>query len=115
MNTITSLEQVQGIVDALYYANQISPEPIEEEKNFYVSVSEYSIGQFVVKLSYIAKFIESKYESDEHLADIFTQEIYVNEGASVYKLVKDILVEIDTIYKALLPELFTEKEIKEWN
>lgn len=113
METIQSKEQLQGIVQALYYANQLSNEPIEDEKELYLSVKEIAPYRYCVKIDFLDYFITPDFENDENEKHINHQILYYNIGNSVHKIVKDILVELETVYNAPLPDVRTKDELKE--
>lgn len=113
METIQSKEQLQGIVQALYYANQLSNEPIEDEKELYLSVKEIAPYRFCVKIDFVDYLITPDFENDENEKHINSQFLYYNIGNSVHKIVKDVLAELETIYNAPLPDVLTKDELKE--
>jgi len=82
METIQSLQQLQGICQALRCQNVLSCEPISEEKDFDISVKEIEPYRFKVELSYIHYLVESKFENDEHIPVRLPQNtVYVNVGS----------------------------------
>lgn len=113
METIQSKEQLQGIVQALYYANQLSEEPIEDEKELYLSVKEIEPYRYSVRVEFVDYLITPDFENDENEKHTSKQILFYNVGNSVHKIVKDILSELETIYNAPLPGVFTKHELKE--
>lgn len=114
METIQSKEQLIGICQALYYANVYLGEPIEDEKEFSIDVKQIQPYQFQVTVSYIDYFIESEYENDEHEKHRCCYQTYiVNVGMGIYKLVKDIISDLESIYNKDLPEVKSKIELKE--
>ena len=105
LDKIQTQEQLIGICQALDYQTALS-KPIEEEKDFKIEVIKTQCPNvFNVEISYIPFFIGDK--SNPHR---YTGVLIVKIGKSVMKIVKDILDEIEAIYKADLPIVRDSKE-----
>jgi len=86
--------------------------PIEDEKEFDINV-KVKDNVFLVEISYIGYYTESKFENDLSEPYRYTMVLIVKVGDMVYRVVKDIVSELETIYNADLPEVKTEYELKE--
>lgn len=112
IETIESYEQLKGICEALHHQNALSDLPIEDEKEFDINV-KVKDNVFLVEISYIGYYTESKFENDLSEPYRYTMVLIVKVGDMVYRVVKDIVSELETIYNADLPEVKTEYELKE--
>lgn len=110
-------EYLQGVLDALYYSQtELIGAEIENEKDFNMSVIPTLFG-FTIQLTYVESLEEAKYENDLHTPIYDTQKIFISEDAKVYKVVKDVITEMEKIYNKPLPEVaeLVEKEYEGTN
>lgn len=100
-----TLEYLRGIVDALYHTQtELLGSEIEDEKNF--DMNAYLSGNgFEVRLTSTIGLKDAKFENDDHIPINSTQVIYVHTDTKVSKVIKDIIVEMESIYEQPTPEL----------
>ena len=99
------LDYLKGIVDALYYAQTpLLGGEIEDEKEFEINAYRTAF-RFEVRLTSIGNYRRAKIESDFHEIIRYRQTINVSENSDVCKLVKDIITEMEVIYKMESPEV----------
>lgn len=100
-----TLDYLKGITDALYYAQTpLLGDEIEDEKNFQIKVYENKFGYFVF-LTSIENYRRAIFDNDMHSNIPYTQIIEVKEGDKIHKHVKDIITEMEVIYKMDSPKV----------
>jgi len=100
-----TLDYLKGITDALYYSQTpLLGGEIEGEKNFQINAYKDEFG-FFVNLRCIENYKVSKFENDLHQEVPYSQVIILDENTKVSKLVKDIVTEMEVIYKMDYPKV----------
>ena len=100
-----TLDYLKGITDALYYAQTpLLGGEIEDEKNFQINAYKTLFG-FEVRLTSTENYKRAKFENDLNQDIPYIQVIELNENTKVSKLVKDIVTEMEVIYKMESPEV----------
>ena len=100
-----TLDYLKGITDALYYAQTpLLGGEIEDEKEFEINTYRTAF-RFEVRLTSIGNYRRAKIESDFHEIIPYRQTINVSENSDVCKLVKDIITEMEVIYKMDCPKV----------
>ena len=100
-----TLDYLKGIVDALYYAQTpLLGGEIEDEKNFQINAYKSLYG-FDVRLTATENYKRAKFENDLHEDMLYIQIICITENVKVSKLVKDIVTEMEVIYKMDCPKV----------
>ena len=100
-----TLDYLKGITDALYYAQTpLLGGEIEDEKNFQINAYKTLFG-FDVRLTSTENYKRAKFENDLHEDMLYIQIICITENAKVSKLVKDIVTEMEVIYKMDCPKV----------
>ncbi len=100
-----TLDYLKGITDALYYSQTpLLGGEIEDEKEFEMDVYKHTFGFRITFLS-IENYKRSKSDNDLHQNILYRQVIEVKEDCKVHKLVKDIITEMEVIYKMDCPKV----------
>ena len=100
-----TLDYLKGITDALYYAQTpLLGGEIEDGKNFQINAYKTLFG-FDVRLTSTENYKRAKFENDLNKDVPYLQVIELTENAKVSKLVKDIVTEMEVIYKMDCPKV----------
>lgn len=100
-----TLDYLKGIVDALYYAQTpLLGGEIEDEKELEIDAYKTAF-RFEVRLTSIENYRPAKFDSDFPEVIPYRQTINVSENSDVCKLVKDIITEMEVIYKMDSPKV----------
>ena len=100
-----TLDYLKGIVDALYYAQTpLLGGEIEDEKNFQINAYKGFFG-FDVRLTSTENYKRAKFENDLHEDIMYIQVIDLGKDVKVSKLIKDIITEMEVIYKMDCPKV----------
>ena len=100
-----TLDYLKGIVDALYYAQTpLLGGEIEDEKNFQINAYKTLFG-FEVRLTSTENYKRAKFENDLHEDIMYIQVIDLGKDVKVSKLIKDIITEMEVIYKMDCPKV----------
>ena len=100
-----TLDYLKGITDALYYAQTpLLGGEIEDEKNFQINAYEIENG-FKIKLTCVENYKRSIYEADYNEDVIYKQTIRIGHDVRMYKLLNDIITEMEVIYKMDCPKV----------
>ena len=103
-----TLDYLKGIVDALYYAQTpLLGGEIEDEKNFQINAYKGFFG-FDVRLTSTENYKRAKFENDLHEDIMYIQVIDLGKDVKVSKLVKDIVTEMEVIYKMDCPKVIDQ-------
>ena len=101
-----TLDYLKGITDALYYSQTpLLGGEIEDEKEFEMDVYKSAFIGFRITFLSVQNYRSSKFENDLHEPIIYRQAIELDEETDVCKLVKDIITEMEVIYKMESPEV----------
>ena len=104
MDTVKSLEHLDGILSATISAFELIGTGIEDEKKLDYSVTTCGEG-YKLNLTHLTHFEESTRFAGEHVEKFNTQSILVRRGDKVHKVVRDLIAELEVIYNLDLPEL----------
>ena len=100
-----TLDYLKGITDALYYAQTpLLGGEIEDEKNFQINAYKTLFG-FEVRLTATENYRQSNFENDLHEDIHYFQSITISENCDVCKVVKDIITEMEVVYKIDSPKV----------
>jgi hypothetical protein len=113
MNKVKSFEKLQGIVEALFYANTSE---IETEKNLDITAHVCSVGEYKIQVSFTDYLTPPKFKgdhlqpADENVEHRSTQVFFVSAETKVHKVCKDILCELERIEELPTPEVNCKKD-----
>ena len=100
-----TLDYLKGITDALYYSQTpLLGGEIEDEKNFQINAYKTLFG-FEVRLTATENYRYTEFVNDLNEDILYIQSIDVSETSKVHKLVKDIVTEMEVIYKMDCPKV----------
>jgi len=100
---ITTHQQLSTIADTVFDTYQQIGIEIEDEKEFEIWVSYAELNRWVINMRWIEalRINQRGYEVPVY----GRQGIYVSIGASSYKVIKDLLCELESIAEKPCPEL----------